>query len=454
MSDRITRRELLKKGLGTAVSVGVLSTLPDIRPLFADNIRRPNIVYVLADMMRYTAMGCGVNNQVRTPNLERLAAEGVFFSNAFSGYPICTPYRAMFLTGRYCHTTGVLTNDYQLPLSEITIAEQLKQHGYNTALIGKWHLDGHRNPYVPKENRQGFDYWVTENCKHTYWDTPTCFGDETVARPLLGYQPDAQTDLAIKYIREQSRCTPFFLFLSFGPPHNPYLTTEQFTKWYNPAEIIQPPNVPTGDDHREVLGRHYGQISNLDYNLGRIIKALEDAGMADDTILVFTSDHGNMLGSHGEGIAKKERPWDESVHIPFIVRYPRKAATGLRTDVLFNSVDVMPTLLALAGVPVPSAVQGTDFSSFVQGQGGTEYESVFMQEIQPTGSSGVVPWRAVRTKRYTYARKWGEPWLLYDDQVDPYQMNNLINKPEVQQIQAHMQLQLQYWLQRTGDTFA
>lgn len=451
--NQLTRRELLRKGLGGAASICALSALPRANSVAAETRRKPNVVFVFSDQHRYCDMAYMGNSQIKTPNFDKLASQGANLTNAISGYPICTPYRAMMLTGRYCHTTEVATNDVRLRDTQNSFARVLKRYGYETGYIGKWHLDGGRQPFVPKERRQGFDYWVTENCNHKYFETMTCFGDDPEPRKLDGYAPDVQTDLAIDYIKAHKN-NPFFLVLSWGPPHNPYIAPEEYLKQYKPEDIKQRPNVK--EDFREHLAGYYAQITNLDWNMGRIMQAIKEAGIEEDTILVFTSDHGDMIGSQGLDLrAHKQRPWEESIRIPFLVRYPRRVKPGTVCDVLFNSVDVMPTVLGLAGAKVPSIVEGTDYSSWLFGRPGKEPESVFLQEILPVSDAKVFgPWRGVRTKRYTYARFRDKGWVLYDNQEDPYQLNNLIDKPEAKAIQDELEAELQLWLNKTGDDFA
>ena len=450
MNDKLTRREVLQKGLGMVAGVGALSALGRVAEAAAT--RKPNIIIVLADQMRYEELGCGGNKIIRTPNMDRMASQGCLFTNAISGNPVCSPYRGMMLTGRYGHTTGVVANDIALPSSEKTIAEILKPHGYSTAYIGKWHLFGNRAVRIPKERRHGFDYWASENCGHEYFNSPVWLSDTESKSVLPGYQPVAQTDLAIDYIKKH-KDNPFLLVLSWGPPHVPNIAPEKYMNMYAPGSIKQSPNVQ--GDYRETIAKCYGQVTSIDDDLGRLMKALQEAGIEDDTILVFSSDHGDMLMAHGQ--LQKQRPWEEAIHVPFILRYPEKIKAGRQTDVLLHPTDILPTLLSLAGVPTPSNVQGASLSPFALGKKAREPESVFLQDILPCGqavSTGITPWRGVRTKRYTYARRRKEGWVLYDNQKDPDQLNNLIDRPEAKKLQAEMEAELQKWLKRTGDDFA
>jgi len=447
MSRFITRRDFIRAGVGAAA----MSALP-AELLAGKGPRMPNVLLVFADQMRYTELGCSGNRQVRTPNMDRLASEGVLFTNGISGNPVCSPYRGMLFTGRYGHTTGVVSNGLRLPASEITIAEELKRHGCATGYIGKWHLDGQTGLEVPRGRRQGFDYWVSENIRHVYSDCPAWTSEGEKQITLRGYQPNAQTDLAVDYIRRH-KDAPFFLCMSWGPPHVPLFAPSKYTDMYDPAKIEQSPNVV--GDYRKAIATCYAMVTNLDDNIGRLMRTLREEGIEDDTIFVFTSDHGDMLMSHGQ--LQKQRPWEEAIHIPFILRYPRRVKAGRKSDVLLNSVDVMPTLLGLTGKPVPKGVQGTDLSSFAVGSGGREPKSAFLQDILPCGQAvqtGIKEWRGVRTKRYTYARLRDRGWVLYDNKADPHQLDNLIDKPEGRKLREEMEAELQSWLKRTGDDFA
>lgn len=452
---RVTRRQLLRQGLGAAASVGALSALPKTQVLGANGSRKPNIVLVFADQLRCSAVGCYGQEQVITPNIDMLASQGAMFTNAISGFPVCTPYRASLQTGRYCHSLGVAKNNIRVADTRNSLARVLKKYGYHTGYIGKWHLDGNSKnpPYVPPHRRLGYDYWVTN--VHRHFDVNVCIGDEQEGCIMEGYLPDIQTDMAIDYINKH-KDGPFFLCLSWMPPHTPNTPPEKHAKMYNPADIKLRPNVQS--DCREYIAGYYGLVTSLDDNVGRLMKALEQASIADDTIFVFTSDHGDLLGAHQEGTAlHKQRPWEESIHVPFVIRYPREIRVGSRTGVLINSPDVMPTLLGLVGAKVPSVVEGMDLSSFALGRGGNEPESAFLQLLQFSGgepSEGLEPWRGVRTKRHTYARFRDRGWMLYDNKEDPYQLNNLTDRPEAKGTQDVLEAELQGWLKRTGDDFA
>jgi arylsulfatase A-like enzyme len=390
---------------------------------------RPNIVFILADQMRASAMGSMGNSVVKTPNLDRLAEQGLLLKNAISLQPVCTPYRAQLMTGRYGHVTGVIENDIKLPNSEITLAEILKDDGYATGYIGKWHLAGYRQDPVAKEDRQGWGFWAVRNVSHDHNQTAYWLNDAREPVMADGWEPDVQTDLAIEYIKA-NKSGPFILMLSFGPPHPPYGAPPEYMKRYDGVDIVLRPNVPQGPKREKTknkIKKYYAMISSLDDCVGRIMTTLDQLGLVENTILAFSSDHGDMLGSQGH--RQKRRPWEESINIPLIIRYPKKVKAGQIRDWLIASVDVMPTLLGLAGAEIPDKVQGIDHTAMFTGKGKKEREAVFLFNGKPGG--GRIPdWRGIRTKEWLFAFHAKGDWVMYDLKGDPYELNNLVDNPK------------------------
>jgi arylsulfatase A-like enzyme len=417
---------------------------------------RPSFLIVLPDQLRSQALGCLGNPDIRTPNLDALAREGVLFRNTFANTPVCCPARAVLLTGRYAHANGMVANDLRFRESEVSIAELLREQGYRTGYIGKWHLDGGpRLPgFVPPgPRRQGFDFWAANECSHAHFDTQY-FRDAATPIAVKKFEAEAWTDLAIEFLRE-TRDRPFFLVVSMGPPHDPYGAPEKFLKQYDPASMTMRPNWVEGTPGggRKEIAAYAAAVSAVDEQLGRIRDALRDLGQAEDTVLLVTSDHGDMLGSQGRRL--KRTPWEESIGVPGIVRYPRGGASGRVVDALFTHVDVAPTLLALAGLPVPASMQGTDLSGILRGGADRGPDSAFFQLFVPYFSDNVREgWRAVRTGRYLYARTETEPWLLYDLKSDPYERRNLAADPASASIRAEMEEKLAAWMKRTGDSWS
>ncbi|MCL6518884.1 MAG: sulfatase [Armatimonadetes bacterium] len=446
----ISRREFITRSASVA-GAALLGTFPSIASCAKTDGRKPNVIFLFADQMRNASLGCMGNTEVHTPNMDKLARQGLLFKNAISGYPLCSPYRAMLLTGRYGTSTGVVGNSVELPNTEITIAKVLKEHGYKTGFIGKWHLEKNHNPFVPKERRLGFDYWASRNLGGSVFDDFYCT-DTPDEIHYKGFETDIQTNLAINFIKKNAK-SAFCLFVAWRPPHPPREVPQKYLDMFDPKKLTQRPNVPKGTDDRENLRIYYAQIAALDYNIGRITKVLDDLGIADDTIVCFSSDHGDMLASHG--LQGKNVPYEESINIPFIMRYPRKIKAGQKTDILLNSVDVMPTLLGLCEVPIPKSVQGLNLSQTILGKSSKKPESVFLQRIVSVGGRKTTgEWRGVRTSRYTYARFRDKGYVLFDNIKDPCQMNNLIDKPEAKGLREQMEAELQKWLKQVGDDFA
>lgn len=444
---------------------------------------RPNILYVFADQLRYSALACNGNRVVRTPNFDRLAREGVVFDQAFSSCPLCAPYRAQLITGRYSHANGVMCNEYRLFDDQTTIAHVLGGEGYRTVHIGKWHL-GH--PPYAHHSRYGFDDLYTYDGGDDYYKVSYWHNEEGPFR-MVDFEPYVETQLTLDYIQEHLRQTPdrpFCLFLSWQPPHWSFVASDrdygaypQEYNVYDPQQVDVPGNVPRQfrDFARREIADYYGMVTALDVCMGHILDALDAWDLAENTIVCFSSDHGDHLSSHGYGKPgpvdawmhhtlqlSKGTPYEESVHIPSILRYPARVRGNRRTDTLFNSVDVLPTLLGLVGVPVLDDVQGRDLSHAALGVPGGEPDSVYLQMLGPgwpTRTKSVGLWRGVRTHRYTYAR-WkdcGGKRVLFDREKDPLEMRNLTDDAayaeEYAEVAEWMETHLQKWIEETGDPF-
>jgi len=428
--------------------------------------RKPNILFVFCDQLRASSVGYAGQEPVRTPRLDRFAAGAAVFTTAVSPLPVCTPYRAAMLTGRTPLSTGVVINDLPLPPEEITLAEACREAGYDTAYIGKWHLDGpdRKAAVPPGPRRQGFAHWEAANFDHNYDHSVYFEGDGDEPKVWAGHDAEAQTTAAIGYLRGRRAATrPFCLVLSWGPPHHPYRTVpRRYLDLYDRDAIPARPNCPAPplDD----LHGYYAQISFLDEQLGRLLDAVDEHGLADDTIVVFTSDHGDMHGSHG--VYKKQWPWDESILVPFVLRFPPTVKPGSRFTFPISAIDVMPTLLGLAGVPVPARVDGIDLAPFIRGERNDPPEAVLLMnpcpfsvgdrrgpDQVPTYLGRRMEYRGVRTATHTYVRSIDGPWLLYDDVADPYQLDNLVGRPEHAPLQARLERLMRDLMARSGDEF-
>jgi len=285
------------------------------------------------------------------------------------------------------------------------------------------------------------------------------YGDENIKLKWEGYDAIAQTREAKRYISEHASDKPFALFLSWGPPHAPYHTAPQkYRDLFNHEELTLRSNVPQylEDKARKTLAGYYAHIAVLDECIAEILHTLRELRLENDTIFVFTSDHGDMLFSHGQ--QKKQRPWDESILVPFLLRYPAVLGKKGRTiDMPINTPDIMPTLLGLSGVEIPATVEGTDFSEVLKGTDKPRNNAALIGCPSPFGqwkrADGGREYRGVRTRRCTYVRDLNGPWLLYDNKEDPYQLNNLCNKPEHRKLQNKLENILTQKLEQTNDEF-
>jgi arylsulfatase A-like enzyme len=444
-----------------------LGTAAGAPALLAQRTRRPNLLFILADEWRAQSTAYNGDPNVRTPVLDGLARQSVSFDTAVSTTPVCCPYRATLMTGQYPLTNGVFINDVELKPKGVTFGQAFAGAGYHTGWIGKWHLYGspdgqygRRLAYIPPEKRFGFHYWKACECTHNYNKSLYYEDDDTTAKYWPGYDAFAQTDDACGFIEREAKASdPFCLVLSLGPPHFPLNTApEKYQAMFADREIRLRPNVPEAsrDEATKDFRGYYAHMAALDECFDRLLGTLQRARVAEDTIVVFTSDHGDMMLS--QGLTTKLHPWDESIRVPFLVRYPRKlGAAGRHVSMPFNSPDILPTLLGLAGIAVPESVEGTDYSGLATGAAKAPADrNAFLSLPVPITEArryGFAEWRGIRNTRYTYVRSIHGPWLMYDNQADPYQMHNLIGKSGARGLQARLDRELDAELKRRKDDF-
>ena len=380
---------------------------------------------------------------------------------AVAGCPVCSPYRASLLTGQYPLTHGVFLNDVPLRSRGPSLAEAFAVEGYDTAYIGKWHLGGHgRSSYIPPERRLGFRYWKALECTHDYNHSAYYAGDSDRMLFWDGYDAVAQTRDAQAYLRDHREGSPFLLVLSWGPPHAPYETAPpEYRGMYDADSVVLRPNVPeaVAQQAREWLAGYYAHCSALDACLGDLLATLRDLAIEKNTVFLFTSDHGDMLGSQGE--VEKQRPWDESTRVPFLLRYPGLPGWRARaTAALIDAPDIMPTLLGLCGSSIPDGVEGVDCSRHIAGEEDPSDGAAFLLCAQPFGQwsrsrHGGREYRGLRTRRHTYVRDLDGPWLLYDNEDDPYQMRNLAADAAAADVRGTLEEILFRKLEERGDEF-
>jgi arylsulfatase A-like enzyme len=411
--------------------------------------KKPNVIVFFTDQQRWDTTGVHGNPLGLTPNLDRLAAGGTHCFNAFTCQPVCAPARAVLQTGKYATTTGVYRNAIPLGPEHKTLARYFKQGGYRTGYIGKWHLAS--GDPVPQGEQGGYDYWLGANAlEHTSDTYRTVVYDRNGNEVFLpGYRVDALTDAAIRYVSDKGE-EPFFLFLSFLEPHHqnhvddyppPSGYRELYTGRWAPGDLAA-----MGGSSAQHLGGYFGMVKRLDEALGRLLDALRSLGILEDTIILCTADHGNHFKTrNGE---YKRSCHEASIRIPMVLSGPGLSGGGRITS-LVSLVDMPPTLLDAAGLPVPAEMEGRSIL------GGREDwpDDVFIQISESQVG------RAVRTKRWKYgvtapdrdgwnhrdAPAYTEQYL-YDLEYDPHEQTNLIGFRSHREVCRSMQKRLLRYL--------
>jgi len=404
--------------------------------------RKPNFLFICADDHRWDAMGVVQREQgerarfpwFKSPHMDRLAAEGVRFRNAFVTLSLCAPSRAAFLTGRYNHLNGITDNSTPFPVDSVTHASLLRAAGYRTAYIGKWHMGSQSG------QRPGFDYSASFIAHGRYQDCPVEVNG--VSMPTQGWLDDVSADFAVEWMK-QNRDRPFAMVVGFKSPHSPrggknlperlrdLYVGEKSRSTPNcgaPAIFHRPdpktgkhaPGLADNDVHLDYL-RH---VAGVDENLGRLLDALDDLGLAEDTVVVYCSDNGYYLGEHCSG--DKRSLYEESLRVPMLVRYPRLFGKGLVVDEMVLNIDLAPTFLDLAGVSVPKEMQGASWKPLAAGHRPANWRQSFFAEYYK--ELGDVPTLyAVRTTTHKLVKYPNHPeWTeVFDLAADPYEIKNL-----------------------------
>lgn len=406
--------------------------------------RQPHVIYILSDEHYGGATSHMGDANVRTPNIDRLAEEGVSFDRAYANCPICTPSRGTIFSGRYAHCGPVQFFFDVFKASAPSTATILREAGYHTAYFGKWHCGVVQNqepPRVRKErekytrwphrtpeyHRAGFQDWYGFEVNNAPFHSIYYHEDEANPRAMEGYQTDYLTSLAIEYLESYDREEPLFLVLSVEPPHFPLEAPESFER-FDPAALETPPSFADSKEMREQLATYYAMVENLDWNIGRLRETLDRLPeFENDRLTVYFSDHGDYMGTHG-AINRKENPHEYSVRIPAVFHWPEQiAAQGRRDGMLFSLVDLLPTTLGLLDLDIPEHCQGADFSDALRGQREFDGPDAVLIEMSgnPRWNLDFLDWRGLVTTRWKYAFYETGHELLFDLESDPYEMQNL-----------------------------
>jgi arylsulfatase A-like enzyme/acetyl esterase/lipase len=444
---------------------------------------RPSIVFILSDDQRWDTLGAYGNREIRTPNLDRLAANGALFTAGYVSAPLCCPSRATFLTGLYPHQTGVDANrkadgHARLPDDSMTVAHYLNSAGYLTGFVGKVHLAGgpfawgfaesplylpgggsrHENPtLVVGGSVQSLPGRIRQNeLDEDEYYTPA--GNPQVVEGLI---TPLFADAAIRFL-EDHREDRFFLWLATTAPHTPYYRDPKHP--YSSDQIHAPPG--WADTSFDATGRdwagYYSTISHMDEHLGRVLKKLEDLGLMENTVVVFSSDNGYMMGSHG--LPAKAVWYEESIRVPWVIAWKGRIPAGTTVKTPVTSVDFLPTVLDLAGVPVPAGYEGYSILPALGLQGGTVREVIYSevrggQRARPTGfglrrrGEGGTLWQTVRTSDFKYVRFEDGAEYLYDLRADPMELTDVASDPRYAGSLEALRAKWRDWLNRTPASF-
>lgn len=447
----------------------------------------PNLLIIQTDEHNFRTLGCyrnllspdqafmwGDGNVVETPHIDYLAKNGVLFTKFYAATPVCTPSRGSLVSGMYPQFTGTPVNDVPMNNTVTTFAEVLSKNGYQTGFIGKWHLDGEERPGWEPARKFGF-----EDNKYMYnrghWKKLV----ESVDGPQVGsvnnkgvpvydlngadeksFTTDFLTDRAIRFFKKNTSA-PFCLYLSYPDPHGPDLVRAPYDQMYRnlpykaPATYdVKAENAPSWarpENNAEIdQSQYFGMVKCIDDNIGRLLDFLKSEKLIENTIIIFTSDHGDLRAEHHR--ENKGVPLEASAKVPFIISFPARIPSGTVVNNAFNTVDFAPTILSFLNQKVPAEMQGRNFADLlINSVNQKDWEDITFMRSTGLGKTG--NWVAAVTSRYKLIlSKNDEPWLL-DLQEDPYELINFISKPEMNPVVKELAKQLSNYAQKRNDTF-
>ena len=419
---------------------------------------RPNVLIIHTDQQSLWTLSVYGGELVKTPNIDRIGTEGSVFRNFFTVAAVCTPSRGCFLTGRYPHHHGAYVNSVPLNRDEVTLAHVLAQNGYDTGYVGKWHLDGPDGPgWVSEFRGMGFDdnrYMFNRGHHKTFQErqndvpyTSRDIGDET------SYGTDWLTDRSIDFIR-RDRDQPFFLMLSIPDPHTPFTVREPFASMFDPEDMPVPEtfyeeNRPdwveaftqanlrhegwTAERLKREKAQYCGEVACIDHNVGKLLSTLEEMGVLDDTIVVFTTDHGEYMGEHA--LRAKDKLYETAYHIPLLIRWPARIKPGTEVERFVSIVDFQQTMLSLLDVEPSGREEGRDATVVMDGDDPEWADEVFFHSRSFT-------WAGVFTPDYELGYVKDSEHILFDRRNDPDQVNNLFTDPDHQHVVRELSARL------------
>ena len=467
------------------------------------NDQKPNILLITTDQQRFDALGCNKNFYIQTPNLDRLAKEGINFQRHTCSTPLCSPARASIFNGMYSRGHGLWENGYSLPTEIPNLATWLSDVGYQCALIGKSHLEpatraleekfDHSKPYygfhefhITEDNFVG-EYldWIQQEHPKYFEDAlnNVVEGARQIPLPDLGYgklnavytsklpeelhQTHWITDKAIEYIEYQNiNDLPFFVWCSYVDPHHPWNPPEPYASMYDPKELPVPFRLPDDnfgrktsysyvegmqdEEYQRMGAAYYGMITHIDYNIGRLIKTLEEKAILDNTIVIFTSDHGDYNGDRGL-IRKAEWMYDGLLRVPLLIRLPGGEYSGEIYNFSTQHEDLAPTILEFLKIPIPESIQGISFSNLLNGKKAPVREFAFYEFEFYRWTKPGNPDLGVAKDDWKLIFRHGNPnGVLTNTAWDPYETQNLFGKAEFNKIQTELTEALFNWIISTS----
>lgn len=490
---KLTPGKIMRKRLSVMTHIAsvlllLLLTMQFAKKAQAQGAQRPNVLFILTDDQRYDALSCMGHQHLKTPHIDRLASEGLLFKNHFCTTSLCSPSRASILSGLYAHAHGVNNNFTDYPSEMTSFPMQLKESGYQTAYIGKWHMgENNDNP------RPGFDYFVTHKGQGKYFDTEFNFNGE--GREVVeGYYTHVVTHMAIEWIAQQEGGKPWCLMLGHKAPHSFYFPEKKYEKAFDDVDIKYPDSAFNLDDKpawfkkrldtwhgiygplfdwrknfpdkspgavkdfARMIRAYWGTLISVDDSVGRLYSFLEESGELDNTLIIFTSDNGLLEGEHG--MVDKRTGHEPSIRIPLVVRYPgiSSADKARVIDEISVTIDFAPTVLDICGATPLESVHGHSWKKLAQGDNsgwrtGFYYEYNYEHQFPYTPNV-----RALRTDRFKYIRYPhgdGSPDRhmaeLYDLKADPGENKNLIDDPAYADTVVKLRAELARQIETHGD---
>ncbi|MBL8167205.1 MAG: sulfatase [Acidobacteria bacterium] len=439
--------------------------------------QRPNIVFIMSDDHAAHAISAYGSKLIQTPHIDRLAKEGMKFENCFVTNSICTPSRAAILTGKYAHLNGVPVFNH-IDSTQPQLQKYLQAAGYHTGMVGKWHLGGN-DPKRPEEGKPaGFDYWNILPGQGAYFDPVMIENGQR--KKLSGYTTDVITDLSIEFVKNRPQDKPFFLMYHHKAPHRNWQPAEKYRKQY---ENYEPPIPATFDDDykgksdaarqstmhidtdlndndtkgkppaglsgaalkrwkfKRYMQDYLACVQSLDDNIGRFLEFLDKSGLAQNTIVIYTSDQGFFLGEHN--FYDKRFMYEESLRMPFLIRWPSRIKSGSVSKGMILNVDFAPLMLDAAGVKVPADMQGRSFLPLLSGQTPAGWRTSMYYRYYHPGHHNVAAHYGIRTHRYKliFFNKLNQ-WELYDLQKDPQEMKNVYQDPAYAKVVEQLKAEL------------